>query len=88
MHVVTVRFMSNTGGHTYTRCCLHEPEASVEVHKDLLPDRGGSRHLGEGRSEDQAQGSLQQPQDGPLRPHRGLSGRARCKNKFMMFKVL
>lgn len=84
MHIVTI--FPNTGGHTYTRCCLHEPEASAEIYKDHIPDRGRSCGHGEGRSEAHTQGSLQKPKDGPLRPHRRLSGRARCKDKFITVK--
>lgn len=49
MHIVTIWFMSNTGGHTYTRCCLHEPEASAEIYTDHVRDRGRSRGPGEVR---------------------------------------
>lgn len=70
----------NPGGHTHTRRRLHEPEASAEVYKDHLPDGGRPRGPGEGQPEDHAEGSLQNPQHGPLRPHRGLSGRPCCRN--------
>lgn len=60
-HTVTVYFTPNLGGYTYTCCCLHEPETSAEIYKDHIPDRGRSRGLGEGQSEDQAKGGLQQP---------------------------
>lgn len=88
MHIVTVGSLCNIGGYTYTRCRLHEPETFAEIYKDHIPDWGRSCRLGEGQSEDHTQGSLQKPGQGPLRPHRGLSGCARCKNKFIPLKNL
>ncbi len=80
--------MSNTGGYTYTRRSLHEPETSAEIYTDHIPERGRSRGLGEGQSEDHAQRSLQQTPPGPIRPHCRLSGCPRCKNKFITVRVL
>lgn len=76
-----ILLMSNSGGHTHPRRRLHEPEASAQVHKKHLPDRSRARGVGERRSEGHAQRRLQQPAHGPLRPDRGLSGRARCRSK-------
>lgn len=80
--------VSKTGGHTHTRRRLHEPEASAELHTDHVPDGREPCGLGEGRSEAHTSGSLQKPAEGPVRPHRGLAGRSRCKEQRPRDKTL
>lgn len=65
-YTLTLCIMSNLGGHTYTRCCLHEPEASAEIHSDYIPDRSRPVDPGEGWSEAYPQASVRQPHHGPL----------------------
>uniref|UniRef100_A0A4W4F7K8 AMP deaminase n=1 Tax=Electrophorus electricus TaxID=8005 RepID=A0A4W4F7K8_ELEEL len=67
-----------TGRHPHPRSCLHEPEAPSEVHPGHLQCRGRSGGDGEEREEAHAQTGFREPPHGPVRPHGGLPGRARC----------
>lgn len=71
-------FAAPSGGHTHPRRGLHEPKASAALHQEVLPRGCRPRRAQASREGSNNEGTFRVPSPAPLRPHRGLPGRARC----------